>query len=84
MSINQALSSATTRTPLTSLVSLENSNIQILYKFLFMKVYTDIISLNHLQLGMGRGSFPKFPIGNFPEISERKFRYLSGIIPFFY
>ena len=36
----------------------------------------------YLEVGMGRGSFPKFPIGNFPEISERKFRYLSGIIPF--
>ena len=35
------------------------------------------------RIGMGRGSFPKFPIGNFPKISERKFRYLSGIIPFF-
>ena len=34
-------------------------------------------------VGMGRGSFPKFPIANFPEISERKIRYLSGIIPFF-
>ena len=39
--------------------------------------------LDEVGLGMRRGSFPKFPIGNFPEISERKFRYLSGIIPFF-
>ena len=39
---------------------------------------------NYVMVGMGRGSSPKFPIGNFPENSERKFRYLSGIIQFFY
>ena len=38
----------------------------------------------YVCIEMGPGSFPKFPIGNFPEISERKFRYLCGIIPFFY